>query len=107
MSQQNKLLDKNTIIELLRMHSKQIKSYDIQDLGLFGSHIRGDQSRDSDIDVIVEFKEGQKTYKKFIGLTYFLESILHKQVDLLTFQSITPRFRDEIEKEITYVPLSA
>ena len=98
-------MEKDTLLEILQANRVQIKSFGISLLGIFGSFARNEQSDTSDIDVIVEFENGQKSYKKFIGLVYYLEDLLQRKVDVLTFQSVSPLLKERIEKEVTYVSL--
>ena len=98
-------MKKETLLEILQANRAQIKSFGISLLGIFGSFARNEQTNTSDIDVIVEFEKGKKSYKKFIGLVNYLEDLLKRKVDVLTFQSISPILKEEIEKEVTYVSL--
>ena len=95
----------DTLLEILHTNRVQIKSFGISLLGIFGSFARNEQTDTSDVDVIVEFEKGKKTYKEFIGLVYYLEDLLKRKVDVLTFQSISPILKEQIEKEVTYVSL--
>ena len=95
----------DTLLEILHANRVQIKSFGISLLGIFGSFARNEQTDTSDVDVIVEFEKGKKTYKEFIGLVYYLEDLLKRKVDVLTFQSISPILKEQIEKEVTYVSL--
>ncbi len=62
---------------------------------LFGSAARGDDNDSSDIDVIVQFDEN-KTLLDLIGLKNELEELLNKKVDILTYDSINIKIKDEI-----------
>ncbi|MCX6233226.1 MAG: nucleotidyltransferase family protein [Bacteroidetes bacterium] len=83
-----------------------MKEFGVKRIGLFGSYVRNEPTPDSDIDFIVEFNPGKKNYKNFIHLAYFLESILNKEVDLLTHGSLSPYLKPYIFKEIEYVSFS-
>ena len=98
-------MKKDTLIDILQANRAQIKNFGISLLGVFGSYARNEQTDTSDVDVIVEFEKGEKSYKKFIGLVYYLEDLLQRKVDVLTFQSISPLLKEQIEKEVTYVSL--
>ncbi len=69
----------------------------------FGSFVRNQATEKSDVDFIVEFKEGQKNYDNFINLVFFLEDLLRRKVELLKQQSISPFLEPEIMKEVEYV----
>ena len=57
-------------------------------VGLFGSFVRGEADETSDIDLLIEFVEGKKSYDNFIELCFFLEELLGRKVDLLTPSSV-------------------
>jgi uncharacterized protein len=62
---------------------------------LFGSYVRGEQTDESDIDMLVDFPKGKGLFA-FVGLELALEQALHKKVDLVTFKGLKPRLRDRI-----------
>ncbi len=95
--------DKEQIINLIRNNQDTIRNYGVSRIGLFGSYVRGDQEENSDIDLIVQFKKGEKSYMKFFKLSEYLESLFDKKVDLLTDVGISTLIKPKIEKEIIYV----
>jgi len=76
--------------------------YKVKTIGLFGSYIRGQQKRESDLDVLVEFSEpiGLLT---FIELEDFLSEKLEAKVDLVIRNTLKPRIKDRIIKEAIYL----
>ena len=76
--------------------------YKVKTIGLFGSYIRGEQKRESDLDVLVEFSEpiGLLT---FIELEDFLSEKLEAKVDLVIRNTLKPRIKDRIIKEAIYL----
>jgi hypothetical protein len=95
-------MTRTDIMQLIRAHDAFLISHGVRRIGLFGSHARGEERADSDIDLIVEFAEGQKSYDNFIELCFFLEELLGRKVDLLTPESISPFIRPFIEKDVSY-----
>lgn len=71
------------------------RKYDVRVLKLFGSAARGEETSDSDIDLLVEF-EGRKSLFDLIGLELELTEFLGRKVDLLTEPSISPYLRERI-----------
>jgi predicted nucleotidyltransferase len=65
---------------------------------IFGSVVRGEASEDSDVDILVELPEG-KTLLDLVGLELDLKDILKKNVDLVTYRSISPYLKDIILRE--------
>ena len=94
------------LLQTLFRHSLKIKSLGVQQLGLFGSFARDTLIRpDSDIDLLVEFEQGQKTYDNFIDLSFFLEDLLGRKVEIVTPQSLSKYIGPHILKEVQNVNL--
>lgn len=96
-------LNKSKVFQLLRDHADEVREFGVSRLGLFGSMVRDEATNDSDIDILVEFREGQKNYDNFIHLVYFLEDLLQRDVDLVTRKSLSDRLKKLVDKEIEYV----
>jgi len=94
---------KQEILSILRQNKAQIKSLGVKKLGLFGSYVRGEQRLDSDIDLLVEFEAGQKTFDHFMQLSFLLEDCLQRSVELVTPESLSPYLGPYILKEVEYV----
>ena len=75
--------------------------FGVRRIGLIGSAARGEESPDSDIDILVEFDE--MTFEKYMDLKFFLEDTLGRRVDLVPADSIKPRLREPILREVQYV----
>lgn len=95
-----KVLTYNEIMRILKEHSDILKKYRVRKIGLFGSYVRGEQKRRSDIDFLVEFEE--PTFDNFMELLFSLEKLLGKKVDLVTNGSLSPYIRPYVEKEIKW-----
>ncbi|MBI3442561.1 MAG: nucleotidyltransferase family protein [Candidatus Sungbacteria bacterium] len=70
----------------------------IKRAAVFGSFARGQANKESDIDLLVEF-EGQKTLLDLVALKTQLRQMLGINVDLITYQSLSPLLRDSILRE--------
>lgn len=92
---------------MLEEHAESIKSFGVANLGLFGSTVRNEQTSDSNLDLLVEFMEGKKSYDNFINLAFFLENLLGQKVDLVTRKSLSSRVEKSINKEIEYVSFNS
>jgi len=90
------------IKRIINEHKQELEErFKVKNIAIFGSYVRGEQSPQSDIDVIVEFKEPVGFL--FIHLADFLEEILETKVDLLTPEAIKPNRRKYIMEELVYV----
>jgi hypothetical protein len=94
----------NQILQALTAHSDAIRRYGARRLGLFGSQARGDATGKSDLDFLVEFEPGTKTFDNYMDLKAFLEDLFDRPVDLVVSNVIKPRLRDAILRETIYVP---
>ena len=94
---------KEDIVAVLNENHAQIQALGVKRLGLFGSFVRGEQSEVSDIDVFVEFDRDQKTFDHFMTLSFLLEDVLHRRVELVTPEALSPYIGPNILKEIEYV----
>ncbi len=79
-----------------------LKKHGAVKVEIFGSYARGDANPESDLDVIVEFRE-RKSLLELIGIEQELEDALGMKIDLLTESSINPYLRERIKKEAKVV----
>lgn len=98
-------LSKKSILDFLRSHQSDLRRYKVRAIGLFGSYSRGEEKATSDIDLLVEYEAGQKTFDNFIGLIDYLEQSLGKEVELVTRESVSKHILPYIEKEVEYVEI--
>lgn len=70
--------------------------------GLFGSFVRDAAGPDSDVDLLVEFAPGRKTFDNFMALSFFLEDALGRTVDVVTRESLSPHIGPHILREVEY-----
>ncbi|MBI4687586.1 MAG: nucleotidyltransferase family protein [Nitrospirae bacterium] len=94
---------KKEVSNILLSHKKEIEEFGVKRIGLFGSFAKGKQKRESDVDLLVEFISGKKNFRNFIYLAFFLEDLLHRKVELVTPESLSPYLKPHILKEIKYV----
>ncbi len=99
------LSDKIHVLDFLKTNKRDLARFKVRKLGLFGSYFRGQQTEKSDIDFLVEFEEGKKTFDNFIGLVDYLESAFGKEVELVTKEAVSKHILPYIEKEISYVKI--
>ncbi len=78
------------------------EKYHVKKIGIFGSFVRGEQKRGSDLDILVEF-ETPIGFFEFVRLENLLSRALRKKVDLVSKKAIKPAVKKEIFKEVQYV----
>ncbi|MEM5792979.1 MAG: nucleotidyltransferase family protein [Candidatus Aenigmatarchaeota archaeon] len=89
---------KNDLEEIKRKILPILKKYKVKKAGLFGSVVRGEAKKRSDIDILVDLPEG-KSLLDLINLEIKLKNKLGRKVDLLTYKSIHPLLKDTILRE--------
>jgi hypothetical protein len=90
-------------LRLLREREKEIKErFGVKRIGIFGSAARREVKETSDVDVLVEFREGQKTFDNFMDLAFFLEDLFGRKVDLVTREALRPELKTTILEEVAY-----
>jgi hypothetical protein len=77
--------------------------YMVRDLGVFGSYIKHKQTKESDIDILIDFKKGNKSFFNFMRLKAYLEKLLKNDIDLVMKDALKPRLRNKILNEVKYV----
>jgi len=100
-------INKNTIKRLLINNQNRLRDLGIKRVGLFGSYVRGEENKESDIDLLVEFFDGEKTFDRFMELSYFLEKILNHRIELVTPEGMSPYIAPHILKEIEYADFTS
>jgi len=78
------------------------EKYRVKKLGIFGSYIRGEQKKKSDVDILVEF-EKPLGLLEFVGLQMQLSELLGKKVDLVMKTALKPKIGKHILEEVQYI----
>jgi predicted nucleotidyltransferase len=94
---------KDEVLKLLTEHKPELmRRFGITDLALFGSTARDEASEDSDVDVMVEF-DGRSTAKRYFGVQFYLEDLLHREIDLVQKGVVRAELQPYIEKDLIHV----
>ncbi len=100
-------LTKEQVVERLERAREQIQALGVRRIALFGSVVRGEAGADSDVDLLVEFDPALKTFRNFMELSFFLETLFEKRVELVTTESLSPFIGPHILREAEDVLLAA
>lgn len=99
--------DRKDLEKVLREHQASLRALGVKRLGVFGSFARGQQRKDSDVDLLVEFEDGAKTFDHFMDLALLLEDLLGCKVELVTPEALSPYIGPRILREVEYVAVAA
>ena len=95
-----------TSIQKIKKKLKELEpllkeKFKIKRIGIFGSYIRREQKKESDLDILVEFQEtATLSLLDFIGLENYLSKKLRVKVDLVEKATLKPRIRKHILEEV-------
>jgi len=98
---------KAEIIRRLLNEREQLVAFGVAEIGLFGSFVRGEQTPSSDIDILVAFRPEQHTFDNFMDVSFLLEDVLGRKVDIVTPEGLSPHIGPHILKEVERVPVAA
>ena len=80
------------------------QKYRVKEIGVFGSYVRGEQKRKSDVDVLVEFEESSNlTLLEFVRLENYLGEVLGIKVDLVEKHTLKPRIGKHVLEEVVNI----
>lgn len=86
---------------ILRRHMPELRErYGVDSLGVFGSFVRGEAKRKSDLDVLVDFRGRGMTLFKFIEMENYLTGLLGVKVDLVMKSALKPTIGKRILEEV-------
>jgi predicted nucleotidyltransferase len=87
---------------LLRNKAELRKRFKVKTIGVFGSYVRGEQNRQSDVDLLVEFEEPVGLFE-FMDLEMYLTDLLGVKVDLVSKKALKPHIGERILKEVAII----
>jgi uncharacterized protein len=91
-------MGREDVLTLLKAHRDEIERFGVESLRLFGSVAREEASADSDVDILVRFRESP-TFSGYMKLRIFLEDLLGARVDLITESGLREAVRPFVEKD--------
>lgn len=91
------------IKEALKRHKKELgEKYKVKEIGIFGSFVRGEQKKKSDVDILVEFEEAPDLFR-FLELERYLEEFLGLKVDLVRKKALREELKSIILNEVVNI----
>ncbi|MBM3128511.1 MAG: nucleotidyltransferase family protein [Chloroflexi bacterium] len=88
---------------ILRQHLPELRErYSVKSLAIFGSYVRGEQKRRSDLDVLIEFEQAP-TLLEFVHLKRYLSDLVGIPVDLVLKKTLNPNIGRHILAEVVHI----
>lgn len=96
-----KKMPKENVRKILKSQKQLLKEkFQVKKIGIFGSFARGEQSNNSDVDILVEFYE--PVGWEFFDLQDYLKTLLKRDVDLVTKKALKPQIKTVVLNEVKY-----
>ena len=92
---------KEDVLKKLRDNLIEIRErFSIDTIGIFGSVSRGEDTAESDVDVLYTFSEGKGSYDAFLDLADYLEDLFQRKVDIVSLEYLSPHVKPYVEPEM-------
>jgi len=99
--------DKATVIKRILEASQKLTSLGVASIGLFGSFKRDEPSSSSDVDFLVKFEPDKHSFDSFMDVSFFLEELLGRRVEVVTPDALSPHIGPYILREVEHVNITA
>lgn len=94
---------RDEILNAIKKHLPEIMAYGIEKIGIFGSITRADTVSPNDIDILISFAPGKKTFDNYMDAKFLLQDILKSEcIDLVIEESLKSRIKPYIYKDLIY-----
>ena len=99
------MLQQEDIFKKLKHNESKINKFGVDKIGIFGSYSKNIHDNKSDIDILVKFQKGEKTFDNYMELKFFLQELFNKEVDLVIAENIKDELKEEILGSAEYAEL--
>jgi len=98
-------MNRNDIIDYLQQQQPYFhNTFGINFIGLFGSFSRGDETNESDIDILYNIEKDKKlSMFKYLKIAKQLEDYFHKKIDLVRVDTLKPKVKEYVDRDLIYV----
>lgn len=95
---------KDYILSTIKAHKAELTAFGIINIGLFGSYVRGEQSKKSDIDLLIDFEPDKESFDNYMAAyDYFERLFKNEKVEIVTRNGLSPYIGPKILNEVLYV----
>jgi len=86
----------NVVRKIAEVKEELNERFSVRKIGVFGSHVRGEETSESDVDI------AEPTFDNYMDLKYRLEELLQRPVDLVISDTVKSRLKPIIERDVVY-----
>jgi uncharacterized protein len=95
---------KENIISILKSHKSELSKYGVSNIGLFGSYLRDEQSKKSDIDLIIDFDPEKENFDNYMAVYDIFENLFkNEKVEVVTKNGLSKHIGPKILNNVLYV----
>lgn len=98
------MITKEQIVKTITSNKPELQRFGIKNIGLFGSYVRDEQTKSSDIDILIDFDSDKETYDNYMAVYDIIERLfLNERVEIVTKNGLSPYIGPRILNEVLYV----
>ena len=98
------LLTRETILSILKSNKPKLTALGVTEIGLFGSYVKNQETKTSDIDLLVDFNPKEENFDNYMAVYDIMEKIFKdKKVELITKNGLSKFIGPKILQEVIYV----
>ena len=98
-------INRDDTIQTIAKHRQEIAELGVAAIGLIGSVARNEARDGSDLDVVIDLPPEHQTLREYFAIIDYLEAQFGRHVDVLMLDTLRPRFRRAIERDIVWIDL--
>jgi predicted nucleotidyltransferase len=99
-----RMTTKKNILKTLKSNRLKLSKFGIQNVGLFGSYLRNEQSSESDIDLLIDFEPEKENFDNFMAAYDFFESLFNNEkIEVVTKNGLSQYIGPKILSEVEYI----
>ena len=98
------MTERDEVLSILKRESHDLKDrFGVIKVGLFGSVVRNEAGDSSDLDLLIELDPESVTYKKYLDLEAYLQSLFPRKIEIITTEGVSPYILPYISREVVWV----
>lgn len=95
---------KENILAILKHNKSELSKFGVSEIGLFGSYIRNEQSDNSDIDLLINFKPESENFDNYMAVYDIFENLFkNEKIEIVTKNGLSKYIGPRILNEVEYV----
>jgi len=95
---------KENILSILRSHKSDLLRFGVSNIGLFGSYLHNEQTKTSDIDLLIDFEPEKENFDNYMAVYDLFESLFkNEKIEIVTKNGLSKYIGPKILSDVMYV----